>query len=920
MQTTVTAGKPQKGRPALPSRPTLMMVGSDPMSDAIRAAVTRHRLQVESCGLADIPSAVIASAPDLVLLVGDAALGGGRDVLRLLALNPATAVLPVAILTDDASLDDKLSAFRYGAVAVVPRMASADAIGKRIAELARELPERAGEATGELGEATLDEFVDLLKKELRSGILSVGKSGKEDQSVRIVLGAGRPVADALKDFVQRLRPLVAEAEPLQYELLEESGGRLQLLEPSGLLELPKADPAILSGTRILVMDSDPGRADALAQELRGHAAKVAVTEVSARGLEKARGLEPEVLIIDGADLDGPAFALVRGLRRDPRLRWTSMLIVSWAELWPHEDGGPDLPLLAAKIEPLIGQDLELTARAEREEQFDTRLETTGPGRMVRALVKAKKTMHVTVVSQKATIELDLSQGLVVGAEGKLPDGTELAGAAAVATLLVLSSGRVRIERRMNPSAANVMTPVDECLAAAWLEGSPVQPSIPPSAPPVPAAKAAYVPKPPKPAPLPPGRKPKKKGVEKITVPDGNSAPTPAAGIDREVARTLMGMGAVTPPGGVKPPVVPAPLSPLGTVPDAPHDRLTPKLPKDQVLVAAEDPSADDEPIQTSDPSLASMLEGDETEANIAHFDHDTQLNAVTVRPPPGYEEAAERGDPTILDPPSDEAGGFPAMSELEATEHLPNTTKGGGAGKMIAIVFVLLLLVGGAVAAFFFVPGVRAALGMGGGAVAMGDHPEPSSNDVVTPPDAAAAVDAAAQTPDAESDASVADAASAVANVDAAADSGAATEEEGEESEEGEEGEEEAVAIGEIDPDRSVDSLVREAESMIRDGEVLAAAPLLERAYELDSSDNHVLAGLARVYIARGDGPRAVQMAEAAVHRRSRRTSYRLLLGEAYELAGDTENARITYNRVLREEPQNGVARHRLDALSGGGE
>ncbi len=57
-------------------------------------------------------------------------------------------------------------------------------------------------------------------------------------------------------------------------------------------------------------------------------------------------------------------------------------------------------------------------------------------------------------------------------------------------------------------------------------------------------------------------------------------------------------------------------------------------------------------------------------------------------------------------------------------------------------------------------------------------------------------------------------------------------------------------------------------------------------------------------------------MARAAVRRRSRRTSYKFILAEAYEVAGDVESARATYNRILRNEPRNGVARRRLDALS----
>jgi tetratricopeptide (TPR) repeat protein len=197
--------------------------------------------------------------------------------------------------------------------------------------------------------------------------------------------------------------------------------------------------------------------------------------------------------------------------------------------------------------------------------------------------------------------------------------------------------------------------------------------------------------------------------------------------------------------------------------------------------------------------------------------------------------------------------------------------------------------------------------GDGSGPIAEGpDSPPVASADATAEADAATetegetAADAATET--------AADAATETA-ADAATETDAGAESEGEA-----EGETE-TEIAEIDPDRSVDSLVREAESLIRNDEVLAAEPLLDRAYELDPRDNHVLAGLARVYIARGDGPRAVEMAEAAVRRRSRRTSYKLLLGQAYEAAGDIENARATYNRVLRDEPRNPFARRRLEGL-----
>lgn len=936
------------------------MVGTDPMGAAIRAAVTRYRLQVETCGLADVSTSVLAAAPDLALLIGDAAASGGQDVLRLLGLNPATSVVPIAILTDDASLDDKLKAFRYGAVAVVQRSASADAIGKRVAELAKELPDRQGEATGEIGEATLDEFVDLLKRELRSGILSVGNEGDED-AVRLVLGAGRPVADALKDFVDKLKPLVAKAEPLKYELLEESGGRLQLLEPSGLLELPKEDPSILAGVRILVMDSDPGRADALAQELRNHAAKVGVTEVSERGLEKARALEPEVLIIDGADIEGPAFQLVRNLRKDVRLRWSSMLIVSWDELWPHADGGPDLPLLTAKIAPLISQDLELKVRAEREEQFDTRLEATGPSRLIRALGKAKRTLHVTVVSNKATIEVDLSQGLLVGAVGQLnaeaeglqePRGQqeeskeqkarEVAAAEAVASLLSMSSGRVRVEHRMNPRVANVMTPVDEALAAAWAEGSPLAPSIPPSDPPT-------APPPPMPeefgdlptleseSPPPAVQKPRE--PQKPQKPPVGAGPTPARGVSRAAARTMMGIGAI--------PMSPPPRI---SVREEMLDRLTPRIPLPELPGEAVPVPVVSRP-QTPTP----MATREDVASLVADELEMLSGDLETVRPPPSLvpEELGDvpaspdpvRGDPTMVDPPgvgsteaapppgpSAGASGVGTAPNRDISTERPEESPGGRTNT-VALVFLLLsLVVGAAVAVWIFVPEAREALGypdavaVTGEPLGAGAATDGVPEDLVGVADAsvaaaaadggtglAAAADGGAAGLAGDASAAAVGDGSVALTADAAApaDPGTAPDDQDDPPDEDPPP---AVATG-VDPSRSAGSLIAEGERLIRRGELAEAGPLLERAYELDPDDNHVLAGLARVYISQGNGPRAVEMAEAACRKRARRTSYRLLLGEAQELNGNVEGARAAYGRVIAQEPNNGTALRRLEAL-----
>jgi DNA-binding response OmpR family regulator len=456
-------------------RPTLLMIGDgEPMDAALRVALDRNGFRVLESPTTSALMSVRKSAPDLVLLVGDAARDGGRALLRSFSRDATASVVPVVVLSGEEGLDTRVMAFRHGAIAAVPRTASADEIARRVASLARELEER-GESCAELGEATFDELVDFISRELRSGILSVGRQGA--QPMRIVLGAGRPVAEAVQEFVQRLQPLVARAEPLVYEFHQDlGGGAIGLLEA----ESGAGDLSIFQGLRVLLVDDEPARADALAQELRSRGATVAVTDTAGRGVDRASGLDPEVVVLDAAGIEGQGFDVVRQIRRDVRLRWASILVAPWDELWPDPKGAPDLARLAQRIVPLVVHDRELRERASEGDAFDVRLEGTGPCRLLRVLASLRGPYHVSVRSAKAALEIDVAEGLVVGAVGTRPGGPPLEGTRALAALLAMGSARVHVERRANPAIANVMAPVEEALARAVQEPSPITPSAPPS--------------------------------------------------------------------------------------------------------------------------------------------------------------------------------------------------------------------------------------------------------------------------------------------------------------------------------------------------------------------------------------------------------------------------------------------------------
>ncbi|MEM9860939.1 MAG: hypothetical protein AAF938_04935, partial [Myxococcota bacterium] len=492
------------------------------LTDAIVEALRRKSVVVERCSKDELVRAVTVSAPDLVLLTGDLVADRGDEALAELAKDAVASVAPVALLLDDSSLDERLRAFRSGAVGVVERDASADAVATRIATLCAELPDRPGEATGSLGEATLDELAALIASRLRSGVLSVESEG--DAPVRLLLGSGGDVASVVDGFVQQLRPLVAEAKPLRYELFEASGGRIQLWDGAD----EDSDAPVYEDLRIVIMDDDPGRADEFAVALRERGALVAITSVSGRGIERARALDPAVIVLDSTAIEGSGFEIVRRIRRDPRLRWASLLVAKWHELWPDELAAPDLDRVSARLGPLVKADRELVARSKSDEPFDTRLELTGPSRLLRAVASAPGSRVVAVRSTRIAVDVDLSDNLVVSAQG-LVEGRNVAGQDALSALLELGSGRVRIERRLHPAAANLMLPVDEALDAAKLRRGTT--SLPP--PPLLESEPA----PPRSTPAPPDYKPP---------PEARRSDPAAAGAPPRSAQTQLGLGGFAP--------------------------------------------------------------------------------------------------------------------------------------------------------------------------------------------------------------------------------------------------------------------------------------------------------------------------------------------------------------------------------------
>jgi tetratricopeptide (TPR) repeat protein/DNA-binding response OmpR family regulator len=544
--------------PAAGLEPTVLLVGrGERFAPALEAALSRHRVLVESTALDSVVDAVVTVAPDLVLVVGDAARDAGNLVLEKLAVLPKNFVVPIVILSDETALDSKLRAFRQGATAIIPRTASVDFTANKVADLVREIPSQEGEGVGLLGEATLDEFVATLEKQLRSGLEGVGGEAGPTADMRLVLGQGRPLAEFVDNFVRRVRRHVLRAEPLHYELGEKGGSAADALGVKGSIRPARSEE--LFKLRVVLADDDAPRADAVAQELRARGTTVVVTDLdpSEGRFQKLRQVDPTILIIGEGHVHGEGHSLLRRMRRDARLRWASMMIVRWEEVFPEHAGAPAIDRFESTLAGLAEPEHALRDRVELKVPFETRLEVMGPARCLRTLAGGGHALRVTLENARVHVVVDLSDGLVVGAQGRALDGSGATfdGVHALSALLVVGSGKVRVEPADQPASANIMSPVDVAITMADAETPPISPSIP--------ATGTVSIHPPFQAPEGEVRLPSLRPAPVVAVTaasEGRAAPSPAA------AAAPMQPRMMTPP---QPFAVFPPQSALPRVPDPP---------------------------------------------------------------------------------------------------------------------------------------------------------------------------------------------------------------------------------------------------------------------------------------------------------------------------------------------------------------
>jgi CheY-like chemotaxis protein/Flp pilus assembly protein TadD len=889
------------------------MVGQgEPMQTALGEALRRHGMSVAGCATAELEQAVRVYAPDLVVLIGDAAVRGGASVVRRMAANRATDVLPIAVVSNDAVLKHEGQDFRTGAVAIVPRGAGAYTIARRLAELAEEVPERPGLVTGEITEDNLQDVVDLVSNDTRTGILSIRSPEGVLEGMPVVVETERASAHNTELILDRLREAMEESESLEYEFHETSGGRLSTLPMAA--EPEEVDLTGLQGARVVILDSNELRAEKLAHVLSDRGVQIAAADFSTAVIPRIREVDPQVVVLDSSAVGGQGIEFVRAMRKDPQLRWASMLVVRWEDFWPTSasDAAPDLAQLASRILPMIDQDAEMARRVEEEVDFDTRLELIGPGRLVRALGSMPGVRHLSIVAHKRNIELDIADNSIVGAYATLRDDTtqNLQGMPALLALWGLNSGRVSVREQDLPSVANIMMPIDEALGVVshqlgFADGAgrvevnaetmpPVEPEV----------------------------------DEHATVPPGANPPA-----QLEESRTM------APPrfqhlqaavGGPPPQAFPEEEGPTNKVPQM-LGRVETRQHTAPMARGVQEQHGDNDHVDhalTRGPKatqlgLAPVFETLPEEGLEAGG---TPRAARKPTPPPPPPESRKPGPTPMFQADDEFEPELARMLEGPATLLAPAPTSQG----MSAWIQVLLLLT------------VVTGLGVSGwllwlrnnpdtGASLQGDPSEAKSEAegrkglITGPVNGLEAVDKdttkRANTQGANTQGAPSDEPAEPAR---RADDEHLAIEAKPEAEPAKKPTETEPAVKKShalvvptqnlprEPAKASDVLVHRALPMIRRGELRLAEATLDRAWELDPKNPQAMAGYAQLYIAMKEGDRAAKWAKKAVRKRSRRAGYHILYGDALQLQGDTNAARKAWRKAASLDPGNKAARARL--------
>lgn len=231
---------------------------------------------------------------------------------------------------------------------------------------------------------------------------------------------------------------------------------------------PAARAANVKGRRVAVMHPDPGSADALAQALRSRGAEVVALSLDPHALHRVEGFDPDAVVMEMTDFYGSCWEIVRALWQHPRLRFAPILLASPENVTSYAQGTPDVPSLCLAVQGVSESYAQLRDTCEKNAECTADLRALGPARVLRALTESQRAFRVQVSCSAASFEIDIAEGIIVGAQARALNAENdlYLGVHALALLMQQTRGQVTARLASHPAVTNVMAPLDTALHAA----------------------------------------------------------------------------------------------------------------------------------------------------------------------------------------------------------------------------------------------------------------------------------------------------------------------------------------------------------------------------------------------------------------------------------------------------------------------
>lgn len=373
--------------------------------------------------------------PDLILCDIAMPVLDGYGVLKALQADPAAPRFAVVFLTAHREFSERVRAFRFGVVDYVTKPFTREILIRKVEKVLTGLRDRSG-IRAERGEESVQALLEDVKREARSGVLTVSHAG----------GRGHAIIEGGRVVETTIPPDPGGATRAEFRELDLDREQIVSLDPPRLPGDPAAVPgyAVLPEVfrSVLVVDDN----DLFRQYLKDVLSQRGFTVHDAGDGEAALRIALEVrpwLILTDVSMPGiDGIELVRRVRRHSLIRHTPLIFLSgWDDYKDRYRGleagadeylSKDTPIreLLIRIQIVLQRYVDLGARSSRGPGMEGRLEVIGVSGLLQMCHLGRLTGVLTAGSASKVAEVHFRDGEIVAVQA-----ASLSGESALVELL-----------------------------------------------------------------------------------------------------------------------------------------------------------------------------------------------------------------------------------------------------------------------------------------------------------------------------------------------------------------------------------------------------------------------------------------------------------------------------------------------------